>query len=148
MYYWFRTELDSTEPIRLLVDDQVVQGAASINKKIADLDVNPPKEAVILGNAEVSHKDIYDPAGYAMLWAFHGFAHVCEFVELIPAMEDGGEYCFRFLLNEERYTQDIAFPMFMLGTMVLKKGAVKVMMGCTIERSSDHTNHFFLMQKK
>ena len=50
-------------------------------------------------------------------------------------------------MNEQSYPDDVAFPMFMLGAMILKKGAAKVRMGCDVKKSKDDDNHFSLTRK-
>lgn len=58
------------------------------------------------------------------------------------------QYCFRILLKDNLYENDLSFPMFMLGAMLLKYQTTDIVMGCAAERSPDGKNHFALLRRK
>ena len=71
-----------------------------------------------------------------------------EFIDDIPVMERGNSYCFFFKLTDDKYSEGLEFPMFMIATMLPKVDADELLMGCRIERSDDGQNHFALLRKK
>lgn len=143
-----RQHVRYSQELTLTVDDQVVHGAENIADAIAGLEGGELPKTVLLGDETVSQEEDFDPSQYHTLWAARGWEHVYEFLEDIPRPEAGGEYCLLFYLKEERCPTEFSFPLFMLGTMILKKGMVKATMSCTVEKSADGVNRFALLRKK
>lgn len=134
--------------VTLVVDDDVFHGEDEVATAIRDLREKDLPETILLGNEALPEESLFDPKQHTAVWEIHGWNHVYEFIDEIPALEDDGDYTFLFRLNEESYREDIAFPMYMMGAMMLKKGEAKVYMGCAVERSDDSSNHFALMQRR
>lgn len=137
-----------TEEISLLVNDEIVRGAEQVAKRIESFQEENLADTIILGGDSVSENDKFDPSQFETLWECSGWAHVSDFLEKIPELSRGCEYCLYFLLDEEKYAADLSFPLFMLSAMIVKRGATEVSMGCSVEKSSDGTNTFRLMRKK
>lgn len=134
--------------ITLVVDDKIFHGEDEVARGIFELEENNMPETIWFGDKDVVEEEELDILQFDSLWERDGWEHVYEFIDDIPPMENGGEYCFYFELNEERYRKDISFPMYMLGAMMLKKGDIKVQMNSSVERSEDGKNHFALLKKK
>jgi len=145
---WLRPSAGSSEQVSLLVDDEMYRGAQSVAEKIESLKDDDISRNILLGDETLSEQDTFRPEQYASVWETHGFAHVRDFIDRIPPLEDGQEYYFLFEMNEQSYPEDVAFPMFMLGAMILKKGAARVRMGCDVQKSADEQNHFKLMRRE
>ena len=148
MEAWARNSQPAPENISLLVDGELIRGADRVARKIEALSPNPMPGTMVLGNETLSQSDTFREENYEVLWDIHNWEHVYEFLDAIPALENDRDYCFRFLLKEEKYTEDLSFGLFMLGAMVLRKGSVKAAMGCSVERSPDGANHFALLRHK
>lgn len=150
MEEWMSSSLQAEQGISLVVDKEVIRGAENVAEKIDTLlnDFrNDLPETILIGNETLSEKDTFDPTRYELLWEIDNWEYVYEFIDRIPKLEENREYCFHFQLREDKYTEDISFPMYMLGAMILKKEAA-VMMGCNVERSSDGNNRFRLLRRK
>ena len=148
MEAWLRPSIGSSQQVSLLVDNEMYRGAQSVTEKIESLKDDDLSRNILLGDETLSEQDnTFSSEQYASVWETHGFAHVRDFIDQIPPLQDGQEYCFFFELNEQSYPDDVAFPMFMLGAMILKKGAAKVRMGCDVKKSKDDDNHFSLTRK-
>lgn len=150
---YMETELAKSIPdsreITLMLDDKVYRGPEQVSEAVSDLNGILLPDTLLLGNEHLLESDKHaDPTDYDTVWEIHGWDHVYDFIDRIPTLEDGQDYCFEFRLNEELYTEDISFPVFMLGAMILRKGDAKIIMGCCVERSSDSENHFTLLRKK
>lgn len=137
-----------TEEISLLVNDEIVRGADLVAKRLEALQEEKPADTIVLGGESVAESDKFDPSQFETLWEHSGWAHVSDFLCDIPALEHGREYCLYFLLNEEKYTADLSFPLFMISAMIIKKGATEISLGCYVEKSGDERNHFRLLRKK
>lgn len=143
-----RKSFGAAENVTLIVNDEVFRGGDEVADAILEINEKDLPETILLGNEKLSENDFFDPDEYTAIWETGGWTHVYEFIDDIPLMENCGDYTFFFRLNEESYREDIAFPMLMMGAMILKKGETQVCMGCSVERSNDGKNHFALMKKK
>ena len=123
------------------------EGADNVCRRIDELDAIPA-HSVILGGEELSGEELFDRQQHDCLWECSGWEHVRDFIECIPPLEDDGEYTFAFELREDKYREDVSFPMLMLGAMLLRKGENKLMLGCSVEKSSDGVNRFALLKKR
>ena len=139
-----RQHIRYPEELTLTVDEDEVRGAEAIARRIAQLDPADPPQTLLLNDSEADESD-FSPDRYETLWEIHGWQHVYEWLDRMPALEDGREYCFYFQLNERSYRKEISFGMFMLGAVTLKKGSARVLMSCTVEHSPDEQNHFALL---
>ena len=139
-----RQHIRYPEELTLLVDGQAFHGADAIADRIASLDIRNPPDTVCLKDNDLPEAD-FSPDQYETLWETHGWEHVYEWLDSMPALEDGREYCFYFRLNEKTYRKELSFGMFMLGAVTLKKGSARVLMSCSVERSPDEQNHFALL---
>ena len=134
------------DELTLTVDDRAFHGADAIAERIASLDIRNPPANVCLKDNALPEED-FSPDQYVTLWETHGWAHVYEWLDGMPALVDGWEYCFCFQLNEDTFRKDLSFGMFMLGAVTLKKGSARVIMSCSVERSTDGQNHFALLRR-
>lgn len=148
MESWSQQSQPSPENITLLVDGELVRGADQVARRVEALSPDTMPNTLVLGDETLSQKDAFREVDYTSLWEIHDWEHVHEFLDDIPALEDDGDYCFCFRLKEGKYTEDFSFGLYMMGAMLLRKGNAKVRMGCSVEKSSDQQNHFFLMRKK
>ena len=145
---WLMAPDMTEETVTLMVNDQRIQGAAQVAEAIQNFTEANLEDSILLGTESLSEADGFRPEDYETLWETSGWDHVHEFLDSIPALQEGEEYCLRFLLNEGSYREDISFPLFMLSAMILRKGAAEVQMGCAVHRSGDEQNHFALMRRK
>lgn len=63
----------------------------------------------------------------------------------------GYNYCFCFKLTEEKYSEQLEFPVFMIVSMLPRVDNNELSMSsmsCMVERSDDGQNHFVLLRKK
>lgn len=134
--------------VTLKVNEEVVQGGEQVLERIGTLTEENLSDTVLLGDTSVAQENDFDPGEWDALWERHGWAHVHEFLDGIPAPEPGKQYCLRVLLTGDQYWGDLSFSMFLLGAVLLKQGTEDVLMGAATDRSSDGGNHFFLLVKK
>lgn len=142
----FQRDLSAAESLTLRVNDEVIRDHDRIADRIASFTADNLEDTIILNDSDEPEED-FSPAQYETVWEKQGWAHVYEFIDEIPEMESGWEYCFFFLLAEELYPRDLSFPLYMLGAMTLRKKAA-VTMGCAVEHSADGKNHFALLRRK
>lgn len=139
--------LPAEPDITLIVNDQVIQGADHVANAIHSFTESNINGTILLGDEIVSKDDGFSPDQWETVWEKHGWNYVHEFLDAIPQMDKGQDYCFFFLLTEEKISDGIAFPLFMISTMLLRANSDNLLMRCIVEKSTDGQNHFVLMYK-
>lgn len=139
--------LPAEPDVTLIVNDQVIRGADHVADAIHSLNESNLHDTVLLGDETVSEDGGFSLDQWETIWACHGWKYVHEFIDSIPPMDNGKDYCFFFLLTEEKYSDGIAFPLFMISTMLPKANSDNIM-GCSVEKSTDGQNHFALIYRK
>ncbi len=134
--------------VTLVVDDRVVCGADRVADAIHSLNESNLDNNILLGDETVSENGGFSHDQWETVWECRGWEYVREFIDAIPQMDEGKEYCFFFLLTEEKYRVGVAFPLFMIGTMLPRVASDTILAGCSVEKSADGQNYFALMCKK
>lgn len=134
--------------ITLTINEQVIRGADQVADVIHSLNNNNLHDTILLGTKAAAKDSVFSSDQYETIWECHGWKYVHEFIDSIPQLEKDLDYCFYFLLEEEKYSERIDFPMFMLGAMLPKAGSHAISMGCSVEKSTDGQNYFALMYRK
>ena len=138
--------LPAEADVHLIVNDKIIRGAEHVADALATL--KGYEDTVLLGDENVREDEGFTAENCESLWECHGWKFVYEFLDDIPVMEKGHDYCFRFKLTEEKYGEGLEFPMFMIATMLPRVDADEIAMGCIVERSDDSQNHFSLLRRK
>lgn len=140
--------LPETSDITMTINETLIRGADQVADAIHSLNEKNLQDTVLLGSEAAVHGPGLIPEQYETVWECHGWNYVHEFLDSIPPMEKDLVYCFFFLLNDEKYSEGIEFPMFMLGAMLPKVSNPSISLGCSVEKSPDSQNHFFLKYRK
>ena len=140
--------LPAEPDIHLIVNDRVIQGAYHVAEAFVALKDKGYEDTVLLGDENVSAEDDFTADNSETLWERSGWSYVLEFIDQIPPLEKGYDYCFLFKLTEGKYSEGLEFPMFMIATMLPRVDADELGMGCSIQRSQDGQNHFELLRRK
>lgn len=135
------------EAITLVVNDQLFQGEEAL-KNLTFILRREELSGTIEMNENHIRKEETSFDNYDALWEVHSWDHVHEFLDKIPVLESGRNYCFHFLLNDQSNRGNLSFPMFMIGAMLLKGYDSGITMSCTVESSKDGGNHFTLFREK
>lgn len=134
--------------VHLIVNDQVFRGADHVADAFAALKDKGYDDTVLLGDETVKDDEGFTTENSETLWDCHGWKFVYEFIDNIPRMDKGWDYCFFFRLTDDKYSDGLEFPMFMIAAMLPRVDADELAMGCSVERSTDGQNHFALMRRK
>lgn len=139
----------SKEPeVTMVLNDKVIRGAENVAEAISTLRGKGYEDTVLLGEETVGNEEDMTPENSEIIWECHDWSFVYEFLDQMPKMEDGRNYCFWFHLVEEKYAMGMEFAMFMISTMLPRTDGEDITMGCSIKRSEDGTNHFLLLRRK
>lgn len=139
-----RRGLPAEPDIHLIVNDRVVRGAENVAQALRTLSEDNLSDTVLLGDENVGKEDPFAPENCETVWECHGWDYVHQFIDQIPQMEEGRDYCFFFRLTGEKYRNEIGFPLFMISTMIPRVNSENIIMGCAVYRSDDGQNHFAL----
>ena len=134
--------------VHMILNDQVIRGADRVADALAELKGNGYTDTVLIGDETIRDDDGFPTKNCEELWSCHDWKYVYEFIDQIPKMKTGNDYCFYFELDEDKYSESLEFPMFMIATMLPRVDADELGMGCNIKRSTDGKNHFILMRRK
>ncbi len=140
--------IENPKNITLIVDDEIIQGNESVAFKIDNLDPENLPQTLMIGSENVVTDEAFTEDNSQILWERRGWAHVYEFLEDMPPLELGKDYCFQFLLTDGYNRENISFPLFMIGTMIARGTSPEIPMSCTVDKSNDGRNHFLLVAKK
>lgn len=142
-----RRHLPAEPDVHLFVNDRVIRGADHVADAFAELKDKGYDGTVLLGD-ETVQEEVFTPENSETLWERHGWKFVYEFMDDIPPMSADYDYCFCFRLTEDKYGEEIEFPIFMIAAMLSRVDADHIAMGCEIQRSTDGENHFTLLGRK
>ena len=148
MEKWLLRSVPAAQDVTLIVNDEVIRGSQNVSEKVQSLAPENLSDTILLGDDTLSQQDGFREEDHEVLWQISGWDRVADFLPKIPKLAEGSEYCFYFLLNREKYANDLCFPMFMLGAMILQRNETQVSMSCSMERSPDEQNHFKLLRRK
>lgn len=145
-----RLENNPNEPqeVTLVVNDQTFTGEKAIENLTFILKGDDISGTVLLNEDHIRKEELLSHDTEETIWEAHGWEYVHEFIDQIPKLEPGIEYNLQFNLNDRTNRGNISFPMFMIGTMILRGYGPEYTTHCTVESSKDGKNHFFLMRKK
>lgn len=144
---WANQSAIDEENLLLTVNEEVFSGPESIMEKLdsmkrENLAENNVDNMGLVDRAFMENQG--NSATETVVWERHGWEHVHEFIDELPKVEDGREYSYLFHLNENLYSDNVSFPMYMLGTVLHRRKAKNVALNCDAERSTDGLNHFWL----
>ena len=141
-------DLPAEADVCMLVNDRVIRGAEHAAEALAALKGRGCEDTVLLGDEHVGEGAGFAADNGETLWERHGWKFVREFLDDIPSIEKGVDYCFCFELAEDKYGEGVEFPLYMIAAMIRRTDAKESAMSCTVERSKDAQNHFALLRKK
>ena len=140
--------LPAESDVCLIVNDRVFHGADHAADALAELKGKGYDDTVLLGDETIQEDEGFTEENSDTLLECHGWKFVYEFIDDIPIMEKSYSYCFFFKLTDDKYSEDVEFPLFMIAAMLPKVDADEVSMGCIVEHSIDDQNHFLLMRRR
>ena len=140
--------LPAEPDVHLIVNDQVICGADHVANAFADLMGKGYDDTILLGDEKIREDEGFTAENSETLWECHGWNYVHEFIDRIPQMNPGCDYCFFFQMTEEKVGDGLEFPMFMIAAMLPKVDADEVTMSCIVRPSIDDQNHFSLLCRK
>ena len=143
-----REDLPLEAEVEMILNDRVIRGADNVADAFETLKGRGYEDTVLIGDKDVGSEEPLTPENSENIWSKHGWNFVYEFIGEIPELEDGYAYGFHFRLTEEKQTEGLEFPLFMIAAMLPKMDSPEVSVGCSIEKSEDGQNHFTLLRRK
>lgn len=142
-----RRYLPAEPEVRMILNDQVICGADRIADAFEALKGKGYEDTVLIGDKDVGSTEYLTPENSESAWECHDWGYVHEFIRKIPKLTEEYEYCFHFRLTEDKYSDGLEFPMFMIAAMLPQLESEEISLGCSIKRSEDGKNHFVLLRK-
>ncbi len=137
----------------MTVNDEMIQGEAAILDCIHSLGKENLSDTILLSigdgySLEHSHDPEPDYSEYEVLFERRGWAHIRDFFEEIPHLEQGKTYCLWVHTNNMEHSDDLSFAMFLMGTVLYKQNLKDVTVNCHSSAAADYENHFQLLCEK
>lgn len=143
-----REDLSEEPEVEMILNDRVIRGAENIADTFETLKGRGYEDTVLIGDKEAASDEALTPENSESIWSKHGWNFVYEFIREIPELEVGFANGFHFHLTEEKQTEGLEFPLFMIAAMLPKMDSPELSVGCSIEKSEDGRNHFTLLRRK
>ena len=143
-----RNDLLAEPEVEMILNDQVIRGADNIADAFAMLKGKGYEDTVLLGDKDVASVETLTPENSELIWSADDWKFVHEFLGKIPDLEEGYAYGLYFRLTEEKYSDGLEFPLFMIAAMLPELDSPEISVGCSIEKSEDGLNHFALLRRK
>ena len=144
-----RTVESGEEPraVTMVVDDKLFEGTQAIENLTFLIQEEELNDTVYL-NADHIRKDTCDlTENLEPVWEVHGWSRAHEFMDAIPALEEGAQYVFLLRHHEKPICDTLSYPLFLIGSMLLK-GYDAANLHCFVDSSTDGQNHFTLLRKR
>lgn len=85
---------------------------------------------------------------YEVVYEKHAWENVKDFINEFSALEDGAEYALYILVDDEKDAYSVAFANTILGVLIARNPEKKRNLACTVDKSEDHQNHFWLLKRQ
>ncbi len=141
------------EEATLTVNDEVIQGEAAILDRIHSLGKENLADTIFLNtggrySVEHTHEPEPDYSDYEVLFERRGWAHISEFFTSIPQLEPGKTYCLWVRSNNEAFSDDLSFAMFLTGAVLHRQNWQGITLNISCSTSENHENQFRLLCKR
>ena len=138
---------EEAQVVNVVVDETRFGGKEALEKMTFLLSEEELDDTVYL-NAEHIAKDTDDlTANTETVWELSGWGYTHEVLDRLPALAEGERYLFLVRLHDKEHLQNLTYPLFLLGAMILKGCDADTDMHGFVERSEDGVNHFILMRR-
>ena len=136
--------------VTLQVNGEQFRGEDQVLGRIHTLNETNLTDTIYLSDLSVAQDtdSDFDPNAHTVLWDIHGWAHIHEFMDRIPAPAKEGRYCLWVRLCGDRYENDFSFSMFLLGAMLQRWNVTDLPVSVVCQRSPDAENHFALLYQE
>ncbi len=134
----------------LTINDEVIRGEEAILERIHSLTKENLQDTILLNTehgSSMEHTAGPEPdfEDYTVIFERQGWAHVSEFFEDIPQLQEGKTYCLWIRTSNGDFSDDLSFAMFLMGAVLYRQNLKDVTVNCSASTSKDQVNHFKLL---
>ncbi len=142
-------ELPKGEP-RMTVNDREYRGEGEILAQIRSFSKENLADTVLLHTGPgYSMDQSSDPepdfANYTVVFERRGWAHIRDFFDDIPLLQEGKTYCLWARTGNMEYSDDLSFPMFLMGAVLYRQNLRNVTVNASCSTVADCENRFKLL---
>ena len=139
---------EEARPIQMVVDDKLFEGAQAVENMTFLIKEEELNDTVYLNAQHIREETADLTENLDVVWECHGWSRTCEFLDSIPALEDGEHYVVSIRHHEKEVFGNLPYPFFLIGAMLRKGYSAAENMHCYVEHSDDGQNHFTLLRRK
>ncbi len=143
----------SYEQVSMTINDEVITGRDAVLSRIQSLTKENLTDTILLhdgfGHATEQEADPEpDFDTWDVLWQLQGWEHVWEFLDQLPRMQPGYQYCLWIRRRDSAYDDDLSYPLFLLGAVLQKQQLETIAVNCAATVAAREPNQFKLLSRK
>ncbi len=141
------------EDVTMTINDEVIHGQETVLKRIHSLTKENLSDTILLSDGP-GHKTETEAEGdpdfqdWDIVWEHSGWDHVSDFMDAIPQLQQGKQYCLWLRKTDPAYTDDLSFSLFLVGAILHRQQLETVPVNCSVTICPEGENHFTLLSKQ
>ena len=139
---------ESPQRVNVIVDEKVLEGPEAIEKLTFMIREEDMHDTVVLREENIQREAFRPTDDMEVIWEAHGWSNVHEILDDIPIWEAEKKYILLLHIYNKPFGDNLSFPLFMIGSLLLKSGNATINANCIVEHSKDMQNHITLFKKK
>ncbi len=138
------------EEITMTINGEVIQGQEAVLSRIQSLTAENLTDTILLNDGAGHETTGEDPdfQNWDLLWERQGWTKVSDFLDVLPTLAHGRQYCLWIQKPEDPYPEDLSYPLFLLGAVLHKQQLEDIPVNCCISIVEQAQTHFSLLCKK
>ena len=138
---------DEARAVNVVVDETRFGGREALEKMTFLISEEELDETVYLNTEHVCKDNDDLNAGTETIWEHSVWRYTHEVLDRLPALAEGERYRFLVRLHDKEHLQNLTYPLFLLGAMILKGYDADTDLHGYVEPNVDGENHFILMRR-
>ncbi len=139
--------------VSMTINDKVIQGKEAVLDQIHALTKENLEDTILLSTGyghSMEHNTDPDPdyGDYETIFECKGWAHISDFIDMLPHLEQGETYCLWVHSRNAAASDDLSFNMFFMGAVIYKQSLQDVIINGATSTGENQENHFKLLRKK
>lgn len=132
--------------VNLVIDDTCCGGPEAVERMTFLISEEELDDTVYLNTSHVHEpEELMENA--ETVWRFSGWSYTHEVLERLPKMASGERFVFMVRLHGKESLQNLTYPLFFLGTLIVRGYDASTDLHGYVEKSTDGQNHFELMRR-
>ncbi len=135
--------------VSMTINDEVIQGQEAVLNRIHSLTRDNLTDTILINQGPGHETTTTDPdfSDWEITWEQYGWHHLHGFWNFLPPLEQGKQYCLWVQTQNQAPSEDLSFPLFLLGTLLCKRQLEDIPVNCCVSVVADKEQHMKLLCK-